>query len=42
MQRRVQVKPRMKVIAAPETFEPIMWAIGIVLSAAIISLAWLS
>jgi hypothetical protein len=42
MQRQGHVKPRMKAIAASEPFEPIMWAIGIMLSAAIISLAWLS
>jgi hypothetical protein len=36
------VKPRAKVFAASQPFEPVMWSIGIVLTAAIISLAWLS
>jgi hypothetical protein len=39
--RRDYVKPRAKVFAA-SPFEPVMWSIGIMLSAAIISLAWLS
>ena len=31
-----------KLLAASQPFELVMWSIGIVLSAAIISLAWLS
>jgi hypothetical protein len=42
MRRDGYVKPRAKVFAASQPFEPVMWSIGIVLSAAIISLAWLS
>jgi hypothetical protein len=42
MQRDGYVRPRAKVFAASQPFEPVMWSIGIVLSGAIISLAWLS
>jgi len=42
MRRDEYVKPRANVLAASQSFEPVMWSIGIVLSAAIISLAWLS
>jgi hypothetical protein len=42
MRRDGYVKPRAKVFAASQPFEPVMWSIGIVLSAAIISLAWQS
>jgi hypothetical protein len=34
--------PPATVLAASQPFEPVMWSIGIMLSAAIISLAWLS
>lgn len=42
MRSRGRSKPRVKAIASPEPFEPVMWAIATVLSAAIISFAWLS
>jgi hypothetical protein len=42
MRRDESVKPRAKVFAASQPFEPVMWSIGVALSAAIISLAWLS
>jgi hypothetical protein len=34
--------PRATVLAASQPFEPVMWSIGIVLCAAIISFGWLS
>jgi hypothetical protein len=42
MRRDRYVKPRAKVFAASQPFEPVMWSIGIVLSAAIVSFGWLS
>jgi hypothetical protein len=41
MQHPAYSRPRVKAIASPEPFEPVMWTIASVLCAAIISSAWL-
>jgi hypothetical protein len=42
MRRDGYVKPYAKVFAVSQPFEPVMWSIGVVLSAAMISIGWLS
>jgi hypothetical protein len=39
MRRDGYVKPRAKIFAASQPFEPVMWSIGIALSGAMISLS---
>ena len=42
MRRDGYVRPRAKAFAASRPFERVMWSVGIVLSGALIALAWLS